>query len=112
MEEFFSVQTKFKTEHSTLFAPCELLIKDGVMAFRKRSVAGIAIGGIVGHVLSKKAREKNEVIIIPIKEITSVETKSSAVTACVIVTSQNRPIYTFACFSQDEMHQLYACLQK
>ena len=110
--EFFSMQMKYKADKQNLYSPCVLQIKDGFIAFQKRSVAGTAIGGYAGHLLSKAAREKNEVIVIPISEITSVETKSSFATALVIVASQNRPTYTFACTSKNEMNQIAGWLRK
>lgn len=109
---FFSMQMKFKSDEQRLFSPCVIEIKNGFIAFQKRSVAGMAIGGYAGHLLQKEARKKNEVIVIPINEITSVETKSSIATALVIVNSHSRPTYTFACTSKAEMTFFADCLKK
>lgn len=103
---FFSTQMKYKTENQSTYQPCVMEITDSYLVFQKRSVAGMAVGGLVGAVISETARNKNGIVAIPISQITAVETKSTFATALVIVTAQGHPKYTFACTSKKEMNRI------
>ena len=115
---FCSDQIKYKSDNHALYSPCELEITEDCLAFRKLSVTGMAlgqvgtVGDLLGSAVSEAARKKSKIVIIPIREITQVETKRTFATALVIVTAQGHPVYTFACTSKKEMERIAGLLKQ
>ncbi len=99
-----------KYENDRGFTPCLLEIENGFLVFQKMgAVAGVA-GGLVGLVAEMHAKKTNEVVRIPLNQITSVETNMTFVARNVTVRAAGFPAYTFGCSSKKEMEQIAALL--
>lgn len=109
---FFSNQIKIKSDDQRTYALHNVEITDEVLAIQKRSISALAVGGLVGIALAEAARKKNGITLIPLDQITAVETKTSAFTALVIVHAANRPALTLACTSKKEMETVAALLKR
>lgn len=100
-----------KYENDRGFTPCLLEIENGFAVFQKMgAVAGVA-GGLVGLVAEMHAKKTNEVVRIPLNQITSVETNMTFVARNVTVRAAGFPAYTFGCSSKKEMEQIAALLR-
>ncbi|MBQ3045924.1 MAG: hypothetical protein IJO03_09735 [Clostridia bacterium] len=109
---FYSQTIKFTDNNTKGYRPCAFEITEEYLAFKKGSLLGNSIGGLIGLAMSASADMKNDIILIPIREITSVEAKKTLLTALVTVHSMNRPVYTFACSSKKEMETINNLLKR
>ena len=104
-------QISVKGENDRGYIPCQVEIENGFLTFQKRGLVAGTARGLVGLVASEHARKTNEVVRIPLSDITSVEPKATGFTKLVTIRATGFPVYTFGCSSKKEVEAIAALLR-